>query len=246
MDLVLMAVAGLVVGALANWPVERLPREILEEEKKAAAAEGEPPPAEPGWAYGRWRTVRRILLSVATACLFALAATRYDGDWLRVAATAIFAAAFLALAVTDLEHQLLPDKIVLPGIAVAIAISPFLAHLNPWDGVLGAAAGFLIFMPVWLWAQLTGRAGRIMGFGDIKLAAMMGAALGLQFMGIAMYVGVLLGGAAALLLIVGRAMAPGRLGRLRLMPYGTFLAIGALCALYYGRPIADWVIDVLA
>lgn len=246
MDLVLMGVAGLVVGALANWPVERLPKEILEEEKEAAVADGVPPPAEPVWVYGRWRIARRIFLIAATACLFVLAAMRFDGDWLRIAATSVFAAAFLALAITDLEHQLLPDKIVLPGIAVAIAISPFLAHLNPWDGVLGAAAGFLIFLPVWLWAQLTGRAGRIMGFGDIKLAALMGAALGLQFMGVAMYVGVLLGGVAAALLIAGRAIAPGRLGRLRLLPYGTFLAIGALSALYYGRPIVDWVIEVLA
>jgi leader peptidase (prepilin peptidase)/N-methyltransferase len=189
---------------------------------------------------------RRATLALATAGLFALAAIRFEDDALRATSTAIFAALFLALAVTDLEHQLLPDKIVLPGLVAGLAVSPFLDHLSPWDGALGAAVGFLVFLPIWGWALLTGREGRIMGFGDVKFSAMMGAALGLQFLGVALYAGVLLGGVAAVLLLAGRLMAPRMLGSVRVMPYGTFLAIGGLIALFYGRPIVDRVIEFLA
>jgi prepilin signal peptidase PulO-like enzyme (type II secretory pathway) len=111
--LVLVAAAGLVAGALANLPIERLPAKILAGEGGARDVDG------------RWRTGRRVFMGLATAGLFALAAYRYEGDWLRVSTTAVFAAAFLALAVIDLENQLLPDMIVLPGLAVALAISLF-------------------------------------------------------------------------------------------------------------------------
>jgi leader peptidase (prepilin peptidase)/N-methyltransferase len=148
--------------------------------------------------------------------------------------------------VIDLEHQLLPDKIVFPALAIGLVTSPFLGHLEPWDSALGAAVGFLVFLPIWLWALLTGREGRIMGFGDVKFTAMMGSALGLQFLGVALYTGVLLGGVVATGLMLGRLLAPRTLGTARVMPYGTFLAIGGLIALFYGRPIVDRVIDVLA
>jgi leader peptidase (prepilin peptidase)/N-methyltransferase len=230
---ILIAAAGLVAGSLANLPVERLPAMILEGEGGART------PGRP------WRAGRRVFMGLATAGLFALAFYRYEGDWLRVSASAVFAAAFLALAVIDLENQLLPDLIVLPGLIAALAISPFLDHLSPWDGAAGAAFGFLVFLPIWGWAALTGREGRIMGFGDLKFTAMMGAVLGLQFLGVALYAGVLLGGAVAAGLLAGRALFPDTLGRLRVMPYGTFLAAGGLIALFYGRPVVQRVIDFL-
>ena len=178
--------------------------------------------------------------------MFALAASRFGDDWLRAASAATFAAVFLALAVVDLEHQLLPDMIVLPALVLGLAVSPFYGHLAPWDGALGAAVGFAVFLPIWGWALLTGREGRIMGFGDLKFTAMMGAAMGLQFLGVALYAGVLLGGLVAACLLLGRALAPRVLGRVRVMPYGTFLAVGGIIALFYGRPIVDRVLDFLA
>lgn len=231
--LAVMAAAGLVVGALANIPIERLPEMILKGEGGARDV------------GGRWRASRRVFMCLATAGVFVLALDRFEGDWLRVSTSALFAAAFLALGVIDLENQLLPDLIVLPGLAVALAISPFFEHLSPWDGAAGGAIGFLVFLPIWGWSVLTGREGRVMGFGNLKLTAMMGAVLGLQFLGVALYAGVLVGGVVAAGLLVARAMLPRTLGRLRVMPYGTFLAGGGLIALFYGRPLVDRVVDFL-
>jgi leader peptidase (prepilin peptidase)/N-methyltransferase len=240
-ELLALALAGLAVGAFSNLLIERLPVEILAADEDEASGAATTPP------HGRrWKAARRIIVSAATAGLFMFAVDRYQGDWLRIGATALFASVFLTLAVIDLEHQLLPDKIVLPALVAGLATTPFLGHLEPWDGALGGAVGFLVFLPIWGWALLTGREGRIMGFGDVKFTAMMGAALGLQFLGVALYAGVLLGGVVAAGLLLARLLAPRVLGMTRVMPYGTFLAIGGLIALFYGRPIVDRIIDILA
>lgn len=118
-------------------------------------------------------------------------------DRVTIASTSVLAAAFPTLAIIDLAHQLLPDNTVLPGILAGPSFAPFLGHLNTWDGALGAVAGFLLFLPIWLRAQLPGPAGQIMGLGDRKFSAMPDAALGLQFRGGAVHTGVRIGGLAA-------------------------------------------------
>ncbi|MBI4304938.1 MAG: prepilin peptidase [Chloroflexi bacterium] len=236
-DVIALGLGGLVVGAVANVPVERLPPLILLGDEKAAEtrrprpARGSSPETKP-WA-------RRVFLAIATGLLFALAAYRFEGEPLRTSTTAAFSAVFLSLAVIDFENQLLPDLIVFPALAVALATSPFQPHLSNWDGAAGAALGFFVFLPLWGWAQFTRRQ-EVMGFGDVKFTAMMGAALGLQFLGVALYAGVIVGGiVAAGLFVVMRGRRP------RVIPFGTFLAAGGLVALFSGRPIVDWALRVL-
>ncbi|MBI4219077.1 MAG: prepilin peptidase [Chloroflexi bacterium] len=235
-----LGLAGLGVGAAANIPVERLPRIILatdgaSENSGGNAAAGTR--SRPGSPSKPW--IRRVLLAIAVGFLFAFSAYRFDGEPLRAGTAAAFSAVFLTLAVIDFENQLLPDLIVFPALAVALATSPFQPHLNPWEGAAGAALGFFVFLPLWGWGQLR-RQGQVMGFGDVKFTAMMGAALGLQFLGVALYAGVILGGIVAVTLFVAlRGRRP------RVIPFGTFLATGGLIALFYGRPIVDWALNVL-
>ena len=137
----------------------------------------------------------------------------------------------------DLETQFLPDRLVLPAAVAALGASPFWAHLDPWDGVTGAAVGFATFFP---FAWLGDRLGReMMGWGDIKFGLLLGAVLGLQMVLLGFYLGVLLGGGAALAVLIARSGVE----RPRVLPFGTFLALGGLTALYFGRTIIDWIQD---
>lgn len=191
----------------------------------------------------RWTLVRRVSLAVLGAVFFLLAAERFAGDPLRQMLTSFYSIVFLMLAVTDAEHTLLPDLIIGPAFLVALLASPFLSHLDPWDGALGAVIGLIILLPLWLIGVLSRRP-EVMGGGDVKLLMMMGAALGAQFLGVALYIGALAGGIVAVPALIAR-----RLGYLpaeyRGLPYGTFLAIGGLIALFYGRPVIDTVLDIL-
>jgi len=143
--------------------------------------------------------------------------------------------ALIAVTFTDLEHRMIPDWITLPGILVGLA---FQLYPAPWsglaDGLLGAVvAGGLFYAIAWLSPRVFGKEG--MGGGDIKLAAMMGAFLGLKVVIVAIYAGVLVGGVSAVALLV--------LGLARFrehIAFGPFLALGGVVAALWGRPILAW------
>jgi leader peptidase (prepilin peptidase)/N-methyltransferase len=143
--------------------------------------------------------------------------------------------ALIAVTFTDFEEHIIPDRITLPGAAVGLA---FQLYPSPWwgllDGVLGLlAAGGVFYAIAWLSPKVFGREG--MGGGDIKLAGMMGAFLGLKMVFVAIYVAVLAGGAFAVLgLVLG-------LTRIRqLIAFGPFLALGGVVAALWGRSILAW------
>jgi leader peptidase (prepilin peptidase) / N-methyltransferase len=147
----------------------------------------------------------------------------------------ILTLALIAVTFTDFEERIIPDRITLPGIAVGLALqlypSPGSGLL---DGLLGLlVAGGLFYAIAWLSPKVFGREG--MGGGDIKLAAMMGAFLGLKLVLVALYVGVLVGGVLAVLgLVLG-------LARLRQqIAFGPFLALGGVVAALWGRAILAW------
>jgi leader peptidase (prepilin peptidase)/N-methyltransferase len=143
--------------------------------------------------------------------------------------------ALIAVTFTDFEERIIPDRITLPGTVLGLA---FQLYPSPWsgllDGLLGLlVAGGLFFAIAWLSPKVFGREG--MGGGDIKLAAMMGAFLGLKLVLVAIYVGVLVGGVFAVLgLVLG-------LTRLRQhIAFGPFLALGGVVGALWGRPILAW------
>jgi leader peptidase (prepilin peptidase)/N-methyltransferase len=74
-----------------------------------------------------------------------------------------------------------------------------------------------------------------MGGGDLKLTAMMGAFLGLRDLGVAVFIALLVGSAVGLAL-----MAAGRKSRKDLIPFGPFLALGGVTAVFWARPLVDW------
>ena len=171
---------------------------------------------------------RYPVVEALSAGLFALALLRFGvGPALIVGL--LFLSALLVITAIDLDHQIIPDEITVPGIAVG-----FLANLVtggvPWlDSLLGIVVGGGVFFVI----ILLSRGG--MGGGDMKLGAMMGAFLGWRLGILAVFLGVLSGGLVAVILL-----ALGRKGRKDAVPFGPFLALGGAASLLWGESILAW------
>jgi leader peptidase (prepilin peptidase)/N-methyltransferase len=176
---------------------------------------------------------RYPLIELATAGLFALAAARFEDLWL-VGAVAGFLAVLLALSLIDLEHKILPNRIVYPSL-VAFPVYLLVALLAGAPvNLVHAAIGFLAYGGAMLVIAFVSPGG--MGMGDVKLAALIGFVIGaidLPSVGVAAGLAILLGGVAA-----AAALAMGK-GRKSAVPFGPFLAAGAALALFWGPAIAD-------
>lgn len=160
-----------------------------------------------------------------------LASFRIFGPTLDALAAAAFCAAMLVLAVLDLEHRLLPDRITLPGVALGLLLAPWVS----WTGLLDAAGGAALGAATLgalsgLWYLAHRRSG--MGMGDVKMAAMIGAFLGWRGVLVTLAGGSVLGSLVALAGMLG-----GRFDRQAGLPYGAFLAPAAVAALFWGSDL---------
>jgi leader peptidase (prepilin peptidase) / N-methyltransferase len=182
------------------------------------------------------RAPRAAAVAGLTAVLFAALALRYHDSWALPAFLAV-AAGLVALSVIDLEHFLLPNRIVYP-LALATLALLTLAALGDgaWDAlgraVLGGIAGALTL------GVLHVASPRSMGFGDVKLAFVLGLALGWLGWGelvVGLFCGFLAGTFVGLALIALR-----RRGRKDHLPFGPFLAFGTIVALLWGDVILHW------
>jgi leader peptidase (prepilin peptidase)/N-methyltransferase len=142
------------------------------------------------------------------------------------AVATLFCIALVAVSATDLEHRIIPNKIVLPAAALVLAAQTVMHPSPEWAlGALGAS-GFLFV------AALAYPAG--MGMGDVKLALLMGAMLG-RTVGVALMLGMI----AALVPGVALLAKHGQKARKMGIPFGPFLALGSVVALFWGHAILD-------
>jgi leader peptidase (prepilin peptidase)/N-methyltransferase len=150
-----------------------------------------------------------------------------------LAARLVFACAMIVLFAIDLRHHILPNVITLPGIVVGFALS-FVLPPGWLSSLIGAlAGGGMLFAIAEAYYRIRGIEG--LGMGDVKMLAMIGAFLGWQLMLLTLVLASFAGSILGLTLIVG-----GR-GSMKLkLPFGTFLAVGALVAAVAGQPILDW------
>jgi leader peptidase (prepilin peptidase)/N-methyltransferase len=172
-------------------------------------------------------SLRYVAVEVATALLVAGCFLRF-GLSAEAFLASFFVAVLVALSAIDVERRILPDLITLPSFAVVlvghIAIAP--DRTLEWVGASLAASGFLFAA---LLAYPKG-----MGMGDVKLALMLGAALG-WYVGVGLMIGML----AAMVLGVALMVRHGASARKMAIPFGPFLAFGAVVALFWGEPILD-------
>ena len=146
-------------------------------------------------------------------------------------AAAFLVSACLALLLIDAEFQLLPDAITLSGIAAGIALSFFSASRTPLSAVLGAAVGAGgLFAVAFLYEKIAGQEG--MGLGDVKMLGMIGAFLGPSGVVVTVLLSSVAGSA------VGLGLMAARRGSMKMaLPFGIFLSLGAVAALFFGEPL---------
>ena len=147
---------------------------------------------------------------------------------------ALFTTALLIVSCIDMAHTILPDAITLPGIVLGLCTSLWLTPVGIGNAVLGAVVGggLFLLMAV-LSAVILQRQG--MGGGDIKLIAMIGAFLGWHAVLVTIFLGAVLGALVGTVLMLLR-----RQGRKEPVPFGPFLAMGALLAMVWGETILTW------
>lgn len=217
-------VAGVAVGALLPVVVERVPARgpILGAPYPEIAAARSTPL---GWG-----------MTVGTGALFAATAARI-GDTADLLAFLVLAAALVALSVVDLEHLLLPNRIVVPLAAGSVTLLGAAALAEEaGDALLRALTCGIGTFAVFSILHLASP--RAMGFGDVKLAFVLGLDLGWLGVG-----EVVLGSVLAFVYgsVVGVVLLVTRIrGRRDHVPFGPFLAAGALTAVLAGDAIIDW------
>jgi leader peptidase (prepilin peptidase)/N-methyltransferase len=172
--------------------------------------------------------IRALLLPVASALLFALAALASD-EWGSTILTGLFAAIFLALVATDLERRLIPNRIVYPAMLLAMAVSWAWPDRSVAQVFAGGGLALAIMLAVYIVSL-----GRF-GFGDVKMATLMGFAAGFPAMAVGLFFTAISAGLVAAFLLLTGIMRRGQY-----MPYGPFIAIGAIISLLWGNTIIDW------
>lgn len=142
-----------------------------------------------------------------------------------------FAAALVTITFIDLDHRIIPDVISLPGIVAGLAISFVSPLVTPLDALLGALAGGGVLLTIaFAYQAIRGQEG--MGGGDVKLLAMIGAFLGWQSVFVTLMVASLIGSLIGVALMIYQR-ADAKLA----IPFGPFLAGGALVYLFFGDRI---------
>lgn len=247
-------ILGLIVGSYLNVVIYRLPlgiSTVLPRSRCPACGAGirawdNVPVISYLLLRGRCRScgaaisARYPLIEGATALLFLGSFLRFGIAWAAVVG-ALFCALMVALAMIDLDHMILPDVLTWPGVVAGILLQPLVLWASPgaagpWramaGGALGAAAGAGILLAVWGgWYLLRHEEG--MGLGDVKMLAAIGAFLGWHGVLVSLFLGALSGAA------VGLSVMAWRGGDLKSkLPFGTFLALGGLIALFAG----EWIV----
>jgi leader peptidase (prepilin peptidase)/N-methyltransferase len=149
-----------------------------------------------------------------------------------------FAASLVIISFIDLHHKIIPDVISLSGIFVGLAIAFFLDHISWMDSLIGImAGGGSLFLVAIVFEKLTGKEG--MGGGDVKLLAMIGAWMGWRALPFIILISSLTG-----TVIGGGSLLLTRQGLRARIPFGPFLALGALIYLFFGQRLISWYLKI--
>jgi leader peptidase (prepilin peptidase)/N-methyltransferase len=187
---------------------------------------------------------RPFWVEVGSGCLFAFIYWHY-GLSVEFAVTAFYGSLFLVIGVIDLEHQLILNKIVYPAVVVALIIDVFSpppgifgSSLSwPWlgivNGVIGGAIGFVfLLIPALIYRQG-------MGWGDVKMAGLIGLVIGSRLVLVALLMAVIIGGLVGVTLLLFKIKK-----RKEAIPFGPFLSLATIATILWGGDILNWYLGM--
>jgi len=244
--IVIFALLGTAIGSFLNVCIDRLPigKSLAYPPSHCDACQHRLLPKDliPVFSYlwlrGHCRYCqapipRRVFwVEVGTGLLFAFIYWHY-GLSVEFAVSAFYCCLFIVLGVIDLEHKLILNKIVYPAAVVALIIDAFLPQPGIINGVIGGTIGFALF----LIPALIFRGG--MGWGDVKMAALIGLVTGFPLVFVALLTGVVLGGLVAGILLLLRIKK-----RKEPIPFGPFLSLATIATLLWGGDILSWYLGL--
>jgi leader peptidase (prepilin peptidase)/N-methyltransferase len=252
MTLVFTFVFGSIVGSFLNVCIHRLPKDesIVFPGSRCPACQT---PIRP-WdniplvsfaiLRGRCRACRSPiswrypLVEGLTGMLFALTVARF-GVTLQAALYLAFLGGLVVVSFIDLDHQVIPNVITLPGIPLGLLGGLIVGDPPFLDRLIGALAGAGFLYLVLLYGGVV-YGQDAMGEGDLNLIALVGAFLGWRAVVVTILVACLTGSAIGLGLIASK-----RLGRRQHIPFGPFLALGAGVALFWGQALIGWYLGFM-
>lgn len=246
-------VLGTVIGSFLNVCIYRLPRR----ESVVWPASRCPACSSPVAFYdnipilsylllgARCRTcrapisIRYLLIELVNGAGYVLILWQFGPGW-PAAAYALLFSALLVVTCIDLSHQIVPDVITLPGIVLGLLCASTILPVGLLNSILGVlVGGGILWGLAWASPYLFGKEG--MGGGDIKLLAMIGAFLGWKPVLLTIMVGAVVGTAVGLGLIGLK-----RMRRDQYIPFGPFLALGAVVSLFFQRELVAWYLGLFA
>ena len=255
--IVIFTLLGIAIGSFLNVCIDRLPagKSLMSPPSHCDACQHRLSPKDLIpivsylWLRGRCRycqahiPLRPLIVELGSGLLFFLIFWRY-GLSAEFAITAFYCCIFVVILFIDWEHKLILNKITYPAAVAALVILAvdfflarpglfadliFLPEPKILSGIIGGATGFFFFLIVLLIYP------RGMGAGDVKMAGLIGLVTGFPLVLIALFIGIVVGGLVAIMLLLFR-----KKGRKDLIPYGTFLALGPIVTLLWGNYILDW------
>ena len=249
---------GIAVGSFLNVCIDRLPagRSLLRPPSYCDACQHRLSPLDlvPVFSYlllrRRCRYCQETIphrvfwVEFTSGFLFAFLYWHY-GLTAELAIITFYCYLFILLGVIDLERKVILNKIVYPAAVVALVAGAFLSppgFINltwsaPLSGILnsiiGGAIGFIFLL---LPALITPGG---MGFGDVKMSALIGIITGSRLVLVALFIAVLFGGIVSVFLLLSK-----RKTLKELIPFGPFLSIAAMVTLLWGNEILDWYLTL--
>ena len=246
-NVVLIFILGLIVGSFSNVCIYRIPRNesiiFPASHCPKCCSNISPKDNIPLLSYillkGRCRnckskiSIQYPIVELLTGLIYLIIYLTY-GLSVQFLIYIILSSALIIIAFIDLNEQIVPDVISLPGIVIGFILSFFVPYISFINSVLGIFAGGGIILIIGLAGSIIFKK-EAMGGGDVKLAAMIGAFLGWRYIIISLFLGFFLGALAGIILILSKIKS-----REDVVPFGPFIVLGSLITLLWGEKIISW------
>jgi leader peptidase (prepilin peptidase)/N-methyltransferase len=186
------------------------------------------------WLRGKCRycrapiPIKLPIIELLTGLLFVFLYLKFGLSW-QLAMSLVYLCIMITISIIDLEHQLILNVLVYPGIIIALVFSIFWPELGIVNALIGGGIGFgLMLLPYVIYPQG-------MGAGDVKLALMIGLMTGYPEVFVTILLAIVSGGIIAIFLLITRLKK-----RREPIPFGPFLAGAAMVSLLWGHDILNW------